>query len=196
MRRGALGSFVTVLALFASGCGLASKPPAVTAPVAPATAGANDQTRNATDVMFLQMLIPHHGQGLEIVRHAKTRATRDEVRILAAAIDVTQSDEVKTMAGWLTAWGEPLQADEAAHAAHGGMPGTSAQEIATLAQSTGATFERAFLNMLIAHQDDAVQLARMEASGGTNPQAVALARRVDASRTEQIKQMLELLRTL
>ena len=89
-----------------------------------------------------------------------------------------------------------MQADEAAHAAHGGMPGTSAEEIAVLEKTTGVAFERAFLNMLIAHQDDAVQVARMETAGGINPRAVALAQRVDASRTAQIKQMLDMLKTL
>jgi uncharacterized protein (DUF305 family) len=184
-------------------CGTPGAPPSSGAASAQGTVSTpgNAQVRgdnefNETDVMFLQMLIPHHGQGQAIVRLAATRTGNDRIKQLASAIDVTQADEIKTMAGWLTAWGQPLEADESAHAAHGGMPGTSAEEIAVLEKMTGVAFERAFLNMLIAHQDDAVQVARMETAGGINPKAVALAQRVDASRTGQVKQMLDLLKAL
>ena len=46
---------------------------------------------------------------------------------------------------------------------------------------------------MIAQQDDAIQLARSETAGGANPQAKALAKRIDESRTAQIKQMLAML---
>lgn len=184
---------LAVAALPAVGCspGGGDEPGRARAGSAPAEAPG--RTYNATDVMFLQMLLPHHGQGLEIVRMAEGRATRAEVRTLAAAIEVTQADEIKAMAGWLTSWGQPLRAEDDAHAAHGGMPGTTAEEIAVLEKTTGEDFERRFLNMLIAHQDDAVQIATMETSGGENPSAKALAERVARSRAAQIRQMLALL---
>jgi uncharacterized protein (DUF305 family) len=147
---------------------------------------------NDTDVMFLQMMVPHHREGIEIVEYARDRATNPELKTLAAAIAVTQADEVKAMAGWLTAWGQPATADAAAHAAHGGMPGTSTQEIARLGEAPPAEFERLFLNMLIAHQDDAVQIARLERAG-VNPEAKSLARRIELSRAAQIEQMLAML---
>ena len=62
------------------------------------------------------------------------------------------------------------------------MPGTSEAEIAALRTAGDAEFERAFLNMMIAHQDDAVQLARMETSTGVNASARDLADRIDHSR--------------
>jgi uncharacterized protein (DUF305 family) len=73
------------------------------------------------------------------------------------------------------------------------MPGTSAEEIAVLEKAAGAAFERAFLNMLIAHQDDAIQLARAEVASGSNAEAKALASRIDKSRSAQIAQMLTML---
>ena len=148
---------------------------------------------NAADVMFLQMMVPHHLQGIEIVRLAPDRATDPEVRMLAAAIETTQLSEVDAMAGWLRDWGQPTDADADAHAAHGGMPSTSAAEIAALASA--ADFDRQFLNLLIAHQDDAIQMARAEAAHGQNPAAKALAGRIDASRSAQLQQMLALLGT-
>jgi len=160
--------------------------PAVVAP--PATAAGSGV--NATDVMFLQMMVPHLEQGRQIAALARTHPTRSEVAMLAAAIESTQATEIATMSGWLRDWGEPASANPDAHAAHGGMPGTSPEEIAVVDRASGADFERRFLNMLIAHQDDAVQLARMETSSGANAQARALAEQIDKSRSAQIKQML------
>ena len=187
MRRTVLLAVLSALAL--AGC---VAPPADSAPSAPAPASTGF---NETDVMFLQMMVPHHHQGIAIVRLAAERADRPEVTILAAAIESTQTSEAAEMAQWLQNWSQPATADPAAHAAHGGMPGTSEAEISQLRGVTGAEFERVFLNMMIAHQDDAVQLARMEVAGGVNAPARDFAQRIDQSRTAQINQMLTLLDT-
>jgi uncharacterized protein (DUF305 family) len=187
MRRPVLLAVLTALAL--AGCVAPPADPAPPAPV-PLSTGFND-----TDVMYLQMMVPHHHQGIAIVRLAAERADRPEVITLAAAIESTQASEVEEMAQWLQSWSQPATADPAAHAAHGGMPGTSEAEISQLRGVTGAEFERAFLNTMIAHQDDAVQLARMEVAGGVNTLARDFAQRIDQSRTAQISQMLALLDT-
>jgi uncharacterized protein (DUF305 family) len=185
--------------LLTAGCGTAPDAPAAgaaappsSAAAAPATGGVSG-TFNDTDVMFLQMLGPHHTQGIEIVKIGAEKSTRAEIRTLAEAIRVTQAEEVTRMSGWLKAWKQPATADAAAHAAHGGMPGTSEKELAALRAKNAAEFDRDFLNTLIAHQDDAVQLARMETVGGANAQAKAFAKQVDQSRSAQLKQMLALL---
>lgn len=141
------------------------------------------------DVMFLQMMTPHHRQGLTIVRLAADRPVRDEVRQLADAIAATQTDEIKTMSGWLREWRQPATAPADAHTAHGGMPGTTAAEITAVAKAPDAEFEAAFLKLLIAHQDDAIQIARLELRTGGNADVVAFARRIEQSRTAQIKLM-------
>ncbi|MFI0354469.1 DUF305 domain-containing protein [Actinomadura sp. 9N407] len=164
--------------------------PASAASAAPAAAGYNDD-----DVMFLQMMIAHHRQGLEMVRLAAGRAQRDDVRRLASAVTVTQADEVKTMSSRLVAWSKPTTTDHApgAHADHGGMPATGAKEIKALAQTKGAEFEPAFLNLFVAHQHNAVKMAKTERSKGGDPETKAFAKRVEESRTDQIRQMLGLL---
>ncbi|SEG94829.1 Uncharacterized conserved protein, DUF305 family [Thermomonospora echinospora] len=189
MKRGpakyAAAALLTVCALLLfAGCAGALRPGAEPSPD-PGGPGFN-----GTDVMFLQMMLPHHGQGVRIVRLAEGRAVRPEVRTLAAAIEATQLTEITTMAGWLRAWRRPPRAPRHAHAAHGGLPETSESEIAALARATGPAFERAFLNTLIAHQDDAVQLARMQLADGIDPRVRDLARRMERSRSAQIKQML------
>ena len=154
-----------------------------------------DGKHNDTDVMYLQMMVAHHEQGLEMVRLAADRAKRAEVRTLAAAVDVTQADEVKLMESWLEGWSAPTTVDHApsAHADHGGLPATGPDEMAALRKAKGAKFETTFLNLFVAHQHNAVEMAAMEQKGGENAEAKAFAGRVKASRTDQIAQMLRLL---
>jgi uncharacterized protein (DUF305 family) len=163
--------------------------PAPPASSAPAT-NSNPGRYNDTDVMFLQMMVPHLDQGISIVRLARDRAARPEVRTLAAAIETTQADEATTMATRLRDWRQPPTAPAGSHLDHGGMPDTTAGEIATLTRIAGPDFDRRFLNTMIARQDDAIQLARMESATGTNPETKTLAARIDRSRSAQIEQML------
>lgn len=194
-----------VIVLLLAGCGgapaattgppVAPGPPVSTSAAPAAGATATPGPFNPADVMFLQMMATHHGQGLELVRLAETRAQRAEVRTLAAAIDVTQSEEQETMRGWLRSWGKPTEADPDAHAHadHGGLPATGPEQIAALGRTSGAEFEPAFLNLLIAHQHNAIEMARNEVRFGQDPAAKELAGRIDQSRTAQINQMLAML---
>ncbi|MEV4060063.1 DUF305 domain-containing protein [Nonomuraea dietziae] len=142
---------------------------------------------NADDVMFLQMMIPHHKQGIEIVRLAGPKATSPAVRNLAAAIEQTQTTEVQAMTRWLTEWDQPLTAPTDAHAGHGGLPETDRERIAAVKN------ERDLINLLIAHQDDAVQMARVEVYNGESPKVKEWAKQVEASREAQIDLMLSVL---
>ncbi|MEV0586947.1 DUF305 domain-containing protein [Nonomuraea sp. NPDC050310] len=145
---------------------------------------------NADDVMFLQMMIPHHRQGLEIVKLARDRGKHPELKTLAAAIETTQGDEIANMSAWLHDWDQPLAAPTDAHAGHD-VPETDLRQITALRKSK--TFDRDFLLLLIAHQDDAVQLALKEGYGGANPKVKAWAKQVEKSRLQQIQIMKGLL---
>ncbi|WP_433243719.1 DUF305 domain-containing protein [Streptosporangium sp. CA-135522] len=159
----------------------------------PGTATGTGRDFNPTDVMFLQMMMAHNGQGVELARLAPNRPARTEVKTLAAAIATTQEVESASMSDRLIGWGQPPTAKPDEHAAHGGMPGASKAEIAAIADAAPADFEKKFLNMMIAQQDDAVQMARMELADGLSREVKALAARIEASRSAQIKQFLALL---
>jgi uncharacterized protein (DUF305 family) len=167
------------------------------APPAPSTSDPGRGLNN-TDVMFLQMLLPHHRQGVELAGLGHAKGGRPELVQLAAAIEATQKDEAELMAGILADSGAPRTAPAASggedpHAAHGGLPGTSEQQVAALRASAGAEFERRFLTTMMAHQGDAIQLARMQAASGADKRLLDLARRIERSRTAQIEQMQRLL---
>lgn len=196
---------LVVALLLLGGCGAGQPVAAPPGPVPTAVAAGTPATSgpvtsgasaafNAADVMFLQMMVTHHGQGLDLVRLVPDRAARSEVTVLAAAIEVTQRAEQETMRGWLRDWGRPTEADPDAHAHadHGGLPVTGPAQIADLGRKSGTEFETAFLNLLIGHQHGAVEMARMELRSGTYPEVRELARRIELSRTAQIDQMLKL----
>ncbi len=172
-----------MLALLLAGCAAGPSPPPQE------SAGPFNQN----DVMFLQMMVPHLEQGQTIARLGRERASRPEVRTLAAAIESTQADEATTMSTRLRDWHQPAVAPVNAHSEHGGMPAITDREIAALRKETGPDFDRRFLNVLIAYQDDAIQLARVETATGSDPDAKALADRIDRSRSAQIRQMLDFL---
>jgi uncharacterized protein (DUF305 family) len=186
---------IVLLAVLLAGCTNAGgSPPAP----APSTTDAPVEGLNNTDVMFLQMMLPHHRQGVELAGLGHAKGGRAELVQLAAAIEVTQEDEVELMAGVLAGSGAPETAAAAPggpdpHAAHGGLPGTSEQQVAALRAATGTEFERRFLNTMMAHQGDAIQLARLEVASGADERLVDLARRIETSRTAQIEQMQDLL---
>jgi len=98
--------------------------------------------------------------------------------MLAGAIVSTQRDEITRLQGWLQTWQQPAAPTPAAD-----------QRLAALQKAPAAGFDAAFLDLLIAHQDEAVKLARTEAGAGANPNALAFARQVDESRTAEIQEM-------
>ncbi|MFY1673386.1 DUF305 domain-containing protein [Plantactinospora sp. WMMB334] len=181
-----------------TGAPVAAPAPAPTGSVSPRATPAQDTLSgafNETDVMFLQMMVTAHGQGLALVRLVPERAEREQVKILAAAIDVTQEDEQQTMRAWLRGWDRATTADpdDDLHADHGGLPLLDPAQLSTLSRTSGAAFETDFLNLLIGHQHNAVELARMEKASGVHPEVRELARRIELSRTAQIDQMLKML---
>jgi uncharacterized protein (DUF305 family) len=174
-------------------CGTDATPQATNVEVKAAVKA--EGAHNDTDIMYLQMMVAHHEQGLEMVDLAKEKATNPDLKTLAQAVSATQTDEVTMIKGWLTDWGKTTQVDHApsAHADHGGLPATGPEEIEALKKASGKTFDTAFLNLFVAHQHNAVEMAAMEKTGGSNKETKAFAERVKQSRTAQIQQMLTLM---
>lgn len=185
--------FGAVGGLLLTGCGAppAASPSSVS--VAPAARAETAAVANETDVMFAQMMLAHHEQTLRIVRLAKDRTVRATVRTLIAAIEVTERDEARTLAAWLASWHRPATMDPSAHGERGGAHGTEPGDIDALARAGGVDFEAVLLNTLIAHQHQAVEIARLETASGVNPGARALAERIDQSRMAEVRLMLSYL---
>ncbi|WP_169983178.1 DUF305 domain-containing protein [Microbispora sp. H10836] len=161
-------------------------------PAAPAaTTPAADH--NEHDVMFAQMMIPHHRQAVEMSKLAESRAADARVKRLAERIKAAQAAEIQAMSGWLTAWGERVP-DESAAPAHHAMPGMmSPEDMRRLEGLSGRPFDRAFLTMMIRHHDGAVTMARDELRAGAYEPARRMATSVVSSQSAEIKEMKRLL---
>ncbi|MGN9909188.1 DUF305 domain-containing protein [Phytohabitans sp. LJ34] len=196
MRR-ALFAAAAAAILLAAGCSTEpppAAPPANAAQAAADTVPTANAEHNSADVMFLQMMIAHDGQGLELTGLAAERTVSEEVKLLAAAIDTTQREEVKIMESWLAGWKEATAAsqDMSAHASHGGLPATGPEQVQALRNTSNADFEAMFLNLLTGHQNSAVELTNL-AGDGVNPQTRDLAKRIKESRGEQVARLLRLI---
>jgi uncharacterized protein (DUF305 family) len=150
------------------------------------------QDFNDADVMFAQMMIPHHEQAVEMAELAETRASDPEVVALAAQIKAAQDPEIDTMTGWLEAWGEPIETD------HGmDMPGIMTdEEMAELEAADGAAFDKVFVDHMIAHHQGAIEMAETEIADGRNAEAKELASQIAESQAAEVTQLEAILARL
>ncbi len=113
------------------------------------------------DVRFMQDMIPHHHQALEMAELVAARTNRKELIDVAGRINASQGDEIEFMQQWLRDRGQHAPdptAHDAMHTTHK-MAGMAAPEqMAELAASDGAAFDRLFLQLMIPHHEGAVKM--------------------------------------
>ncbi|MGC4787578.1 DUF305 domain-containing protein [Micromonospora sp. DT178] len=172
--------------LIVPGCA-AQTTPASPAPVPPGPAATSGAAMNGLDVVFLATLAAHTEQTLELVRLSRDRVTDPKLRTLVAAIEVTETDELATMRGWLTDAG-PAAAEAARRHDHG-HHGTAAEDMARLRAAPDGEVDRVLLDLLAPHQDAAADLARAHQTVGADPRVRDFAGRVERSRTAEVSLM-------
>ncbi|MEO3809201.1 DUF305 domain-containing protein [Sphaerisporangium sp. B11E5] len=166
-------------------------------PSAPPTSGATGTTvadHNEQDVMFAQMMIPHHRQAIDMAKLADSRASSPDVKQLAEQIEAAQEPEITTMSGWLTAWNMKVPDDDMSSMGHGTEGMMSADDMKELEDLSGSAFDKAFLTMMIEHHEGAVAMAEKERDSGAYAPARELAATIVTSQTAEIgtmKQMLQ-----
>jgi uncharacterized protein (DUF305 family) len=114
----------------------------------------------AADAKFMQGMIGHHTQAVEMVALLKERTQWDDMRKLGMRIEVSQEDEIKMMGSWLRSRGQEVPGPHAMHM-HGAtlMPGMlSEEEMAKLAEAKGPQFDRLFLEGMIKHHGGAISM--------------------------------------
>lgn len=144
------------------------------------------------DLMFAQMMIPHHEQAVEMSTLAETRTTNAEVLALAKQIKEAQSPEIEQMQGWIDASGSSDMGMEMDHMGHGMMGMLSDQQMTALESASGAEFDKLYLEGMIEHHEGAIQMAHM-IEQSENTEARKLADAIVTSQTAEIKQMKQML---
>lgn len=175
-----------------------------------------DNRYSADDVKFMQDMILHHAQAVEMAALVAQRTNTQAVRDIAGRIDASQADEIEFMQGWLRERGEAAPQpgqdhamagmDHSAHAghampdhtAHAGMPGmATAAQMAALAAAQGPAFDQLFLQRMIAHHEGAVKMvADLFARSGSayDPVLFRFATDVTNEQQAEINRMAALLR--
>ena len=199
----------------AAGCGsaataVASHPPIVQ-PGAPGQASHEITADKAADLShvqftdadakFMQGMIGHHAQAIEMTDLLYSRTNRDDMRALAKRIDISQADEINMMKHWLEVRGQEVP-NEHAHHMHGAtlMPGMLTQEeMDRLAAAKGDEFDRLFLEGMIKHHGGALTMVKdlfATPGAGQEVEIFSFASDVDADQRMEIDRMGAMLNTL
>ena len=147
------------------------------------------------DVMFAQMMIPHHEQALELAALVPDRSTDPAVIALAARIAAEQQPEISGMKALLLQWA--VDPNEAAHGrGHAGMTMAGMVDDATMAKLgtlTGAEFDALWLRSMINHHRGAIEMARVEIANGSNADMITMARNIASAQQAEVDQMTPML---
>lgn len=163
----------------------------------------NGDVFNDADAEFAAALLQHHAVALHLVDLSRGRGVSDELPAIADQILTTETVEIETVTDWLTAWDQTVPGtirDHAnAHAAErgeeigvpgGDLPGMpSHDDLEELDGLDGPEFDRAWLELMIAHHEGAIELAEAEIDEGRFEPAIELARSVAEAQQDQVEQM-------
>jgi uncharacterized protein (DUF305 family) len=155
----------------------------------------------AADVSFMQGMIGHHAQALEMTALLPARSVRPDMRLLARRIELSQADEIKWMERWLEVRGHAVPDAHAHHMPDAVlMPGMlTPEQLTRLAEATGADFDRLFLESMIRHHEGALIMVNdlfMTEGAGQDTEIFAFASDIDADQRIEIDRMTALLREL
>jgi uncharacterized protein (DUF305 family) len=170
----------------------------------PPTTRAKLPPRSAKDVEFMQGMIMHHAQAVEMTALIESHTENKEIRLLGARISQSQSDEMKFMKRWLEIRGEPVTPpmpempgmdmpghDMSSH--HMLMPGMlTAKQMDALRKAKGAEFDRLFLAGMIQHHEGALTMVKDlfdTAGAGQDAELFNFATDVDSGQRAEIRIM-------
>ena len=148
----------------------------------------NESSLSAADIMFLQMMIPHHEQAIEMSKLAVTNTKNPDVLDLAAQIEAAQQPEIDLMKKLLSDAG---QSDMPGHSMGHGMSDDgmlNESDMASLATAKDSGFDRLYLIGMIAHHDGAIAMAGA-VSDSLNPDVKTLVNNIISSQTAEIAEM-------
>lgn len=140
---------------------------------------------SSQDLMFAEMMIPHHEQAIEMSDLALKNSTNPEVLALAKQIKEAQAPEIEQMKSW--------GASSMAHAGHMMDGMLSDEEISALASARGNEFDKLFLEGMIQHHEGAIDMAEMVIDS-KNTEVAALAKAIIEAQRKEIELMRALLK--
>jgi uncharacterized protein (DUF305 family) len=159
--------------------------------------------RSPKDVEFMQGMVMHHAQAVEMTALMESHTANKDLRLLGARISKSQSDEIKFMKRWLEARGEPVSApmpgmpgmDMSSHPML--MPGMlTPKQMDALRKAKGAEFDHLFLTGMIQHHNGALIMVKDlfdTAGAGQDAELFNFATDVDSGQRAEIRIMQTML---
>jgi uncharacterized protein (DUF305 family) len=152
------------------------------------THGKTLNSLNSNDIMFAQMMIPHHRQAIEMASFALKNSSNQEVKALAKSISAEQGREIVQMKYWLRATKSSMSMG------HGmdknGMLTDS--QMRNLGKLKSAKFDKAFLEAMIDHHVGALEMVKL-LMGTKNSEARKLATDIARVQKAEVAAMKKLL---
>lgn len=161
------------------------------------------------DVEFMQGMIVHHQQAVEMTNMIPSHTSNPEVRLLGERINHSQADEIAFMKRWLAARGQPISAPMTKMAGMSGMDGMAASDdvplmpgmltraqMQALRNARGPEFDRLFLSGMIQHHGGALTMVKdlfSAAGAGQDGEIFNFATDVDSGQRAEIRIMQSLL---
>ena len=164
------------------------------------------------DVAFMQGMIMHHSQAVEMTALIDSHTQNTELRSLGARISSSQTDEINFMKRWLATRGEPTSMpmddmqnmpgmDPTGHDMSTSiplMPGMlTPEQMAALREAKGAEFDRLFLTGMIQHHNGALIMVKdlfNTAGAGQDADIFNFATDADNTQRAEIKIMQNMLK--
>jgi uncharacterized protein (DUF305 family) len=157
------------------------------------TATATDLSKvghTPADTKFMQGMIGHHAQAVEMVALINDRTDSVDLKRLGLRIQVSQEDEMNMMRSWLEARGEKVPGPHSHHEPGGFMPGMlTPEEMQQLASAKGKEFDRLFLQGMIKHHLGAITMVEelfKTPGAGQDGEIFAFASDVDSDQRMEI----------
>ncbi|MFT6700386.1 MAG: hypothetical protein ACJAUM_000236, partial [Pseudomonadales bacterium] len=110
------------------------------------------------DVSFMQNMIPHHSQAVDMAVLVEERTNNKEIIDIAGRIRKSQADEIAFMQDWLEQRSEQTDIDHSMHMDHSLMGMATMPQMDELEASEGTEFDRVFLSLMIPHHEGAVRM--------------------------------------
>ena len=160
--------------------------------------------RSQADIEFMQGMIVHHAQAVEMTALIPSHTQNKQLRLLGARISSSQSDEMKFMQRWLAVRGEPISMSVAGMAGMDMsanpmplMPGMlTPQQMEALRKAKGTAFDRLFLKGMIQHHQGALTMVKElfnTAGAGQSADVFGFATDVDTGQRAEIRIMQSML---
>jgi uncharacterized protein (DUF305 family) len=154
----------------------------------------------ASDVAFMQHMIVHHQQAVEMAVLVKDRTNTADLLSIAGRIESSQADEIAFMKAWLSERGEPVEdpmmKGHGEHMHHMMKGMATPDQMKALAAAKGVEFDRQFLTLMIAHHEGAVDMVEKlldEDGTAADPVLYQFVGDIDSEQTTEVKRMDKLL---